>query len=61
MSSIKENFIQLIDNLSENVTADEILYHIYIKSQILKGKQQIREGKGISQAEIEEEFAKWLK
>jgi len=58
---IKENFIKMINKLPDNVTIDEILYHTYVKSQVMKGKQQLHEGKGIPDSEIEAEIEQWLK
>ncbi len=58
---IKENFIKMINKLPNNVTIDEIVYHTYVKSQIMKGKQQLQEGKGIPHSEIEAEIEQWLK
>ena len=58
---IKENFIKMLYELPDNVTIDEIVYHTYVKSQVMKGKQQLQDGKGISHLEIEAEIEQWLK
>lgn len=58
---IKENFIKMIHELPDNVTIDEVVYHTYVKSQVMKGKQQLQEGKGIPHSEIEAEIELWLK
>jgi len=58
---IKENFIKMINKLPDNVTIDEIVYHTYVKSQFMKGKQQLQEGKGIPHSEIEADIEQWLK
>ena len=58
---IKENFIKMINKLPDNVTIDEIVYHTYVKSQVMKGKQQLQKGKGIPHSEIEAEIEQWLK
>jgi hypothetical protein len=61
MTSIKPEVKQLINNLPDNVTSDELLYHVYLKTQLLNGLEQIRQGKGIRQEEIEAEIRQWLK
>lgn len=53
---IKENFIKMIHELPDNVTVDEVVYHTYVKSQVMKGKRQLQEGKGIPHSEIEAEI-----
>ena len=58
---IKDNFINMIYELPDNVTIDEIVYHTYVKSQVMKGKQQLQDGKGLSHLEIEAEIEQWLK
>ena len=58
---INENFIKMINKLPDNVTIDEIVYHTYIKFQVMKGKQQLQESKGIPHSEIEAEIEQWLK
>ena len=58
---IKENFIKMIYELPDNVTIDEIVYYTDVKSQIMKGKQHLQEGKGIPHSEIEAEIEQWLK
>ncbi len=61
MASIKHEFSQLIENLPDNISPDELLYHVYIKSQVMKGMEQVRGGKKIAQSEIEAEIEQWLK
>ena len=59
--NIKEHFTKMIYELPDNISSDEIVYHTYVKSQIMKGKKQLLEGKGIPHSEIKAEIDQWLK
>ena len=57
----KESAQQIIADLPDDVTWDEIQYRLYIKEMIDEAELEIAEGKGISHEEVEERLAKWLK
>ncbi len=64
-SNIKEKVIELIRNLPEDATLDDIMYHLHAKIKILKGFKEIDEGKFISHDQVMENvkksLEKWLK
>lgn len=57
--SLKDEVISLINNLSEYVTLEKIMYHLCIKRKILQGKEKLRQPYSYSQEEIEEMAKKW--
>jgi len=57
----KESAQQIIADLPDDATWDEIQYRLYIKEMIDEAELEIAEGKGISHEEVEERLAKWLK
>ncbi|GIN73091.1 hypothetical protein J14TS2_35660 [Bacillus sp. J14TS2] len=58
--SAKEEIIEMIKNLPENVTTDNIMEKLYERIKIESAIQQLDEGKGIDHEEVKEKFKKWL-
>jgi predicted transcriptional regulator len=56
MSSVKEEYIQLIRSLPDTVTWDDILYEMYVKLKIRRGMQDIEEGRTYSHEEVMKRF-----
>jgi hypothetical protein len=44
---------ELLDQLPEYASLEDIQYHIYVRQKIQRGLDAVREGKLISQAEVE--------
>ena len=61
MSKVKIQVIQMIKNLPEKVSVDDILGELYFKLQVDKGLQELEHGKGISHASATKRLEKWLK
>ncbi|MBI4844027.1 MAG: hypothetical protein HY809_06870 [Nitrospirae bacterium] len=60
MGDIKQQVIQMIQSLPEEVTVDDIIAELYFKLQVDAGLKELDEGKGIPHAEIEKRMSKWL-
>lgn len=58
---VKETARQLIDDLPEDVTWDEIQYRLYLRQVIDESESQIAEKQGLPQSEAEERLSQWLK
>ncbi len=60
--NIKEQVIKLIQNLPEDITLEDIQYHLFVKQKLLKAEKQIREGKTIPHEQVIERVKKkWFK
>jgi len=59
-NSIKEEVISLIKKLPDDITLDEIMYHLYVKQQISEGLQDIEKGKVYSLEEIKKLSKQWI-
>ena len=57
MSTTKEEAIQLISRLPEEVTWEDIMYRLYVKRKIEEGIKAAEEGRTISHDEVKELFA----
>lgn len=60
MKSAKEEVRELLDQLPEDSSLEDIQYHIYVRQKVQKGLEAAREGKVISQNEVEKRMTRWL-
>jgi len=60
--NIKEEVIKLIKDLPEDITLEDIQYHLFVKQKLLKAEKQISEGKTIPHEQvIDKARKKWFK
>ena len=55
-AGVKEQVIDLVRNLPDEVTVDDIMRELYFKIQVDKGLKELDEGKGIPHEEVERRF-----
>ena len=60
MAKIKEQVIQMIQALPDEVSIDDIMAELYFRLQVDIGLKELDEGKGIPHEEVEKRMAKWL-
>jgi len=48
---VKKDAINLINNLPDNVSWNDVMYHMYVRQKIERGKEAAREGKIYSSEE----------
>lgn len=61
-SLLKEEVIELIKKLPEDVTLEDIQYHLFVKQKLLTSEKQISEGKTSPHNEVMERASKkWFK
>ena len=61
MTKIKEEVIEMISNLPDEVGYDEIMAEIYFRQKVDRSMMQIEEGKVISHEETKKRMSKWIK
>ena len=60
--NIKEEVIKLIKDLPEDITLEDIQYHLFVKQKLIKAEKQISEGKTIPHEQvIDKARKKWFK
>ena len=57
----KEAVLQMIESLPEDVTLEDIQYHLYVLQAIQAGQEDIDRGAVIPHEEVVRRLAKWLK
>jgi predicted transcriptional regulator len=60
VQTAKQEVLELLRELPDDATLEDIQYHIYVKQKIAQGLADVRAGRVISQEEVEKRFARWL-
>jgi hypothetical protein len=60
MKSAKEEVRELLDQLLEDASLEDIQDQIYVRQKVQTGLDCLRGGKLISQAEVEKRMSRWL-
>lgn len=60
MATLKEEVIQLIQELPDQCTFEDIKYRLYVKEMVEEGLAQIAEGRVTPHDQVEAEVEQWL-
>jgi predicted transcriptional regulator len=60
MKTAKEEVRELLEQLPEDASLEDIQYHIYVRQKIQRGLDAASEGKILSQEEVERRMDRWL-
>ena len=60
MASAKDVARQILDSLPEDCSLQEIQYRLHVRQMVEEGRQDVRNGKVVSQEEIEQDLERWL-
>jgi hypothetical protein len=61
MTIAKQQVLDLLKDLPEQVDIDEVIYRLYLRQKLELAEQDVREGRLISHAEVVKETSKWYK
>lgn len=61
MKGVKQQVIQMIETLPEEITVDDIMAELYFRQQVDAGLRELDEGKWIPHEEVEKRLSRWLK
>ena len=59
MQPVKQEALNTIEQLPEDVDMDEIMYRLYLIEKIRKGQQAVENNQTISHEEMKKEIDKW--
>ena len=59
-NAVKDTVRQMLDRLPDDVTLEDIQYHIYVRQKVERGMRDMEEGRVHSQEEVEKWMDKWL-
>ena len=60
MLHAKKEVYQLLNQLPENISFDDIQYHIYVRQKIRRGIEDVEAGHTISEEEFDKRMTRWL-
>ena len=60
METAKDQVEQILSELPEDATLEDIQYHIYVRQKIEQGLADLDAGRVVSHAEVQQRLAKWL-
>ena len=58
--NIKDQIISFIKTLPDDITLEDIMYHLYVREKIFRGIKDADEGKKVSNEKAKEIIEKWL-
>jgi len=59
-STAKEEIRKMLDKIPDDASLEDIQYHIYVRQKVEHGLKDVKDGRTISQEEIERRMSKWL-
>ena len=59
MGTAKEEVRKILDQIPDSASFEDIHYHIYVREKIERGLEDVREGRVISQEEVERRMRQW--
>ena len=59
--TMKEIAKNVIDTMPNQSTMDEIIHALYVNAKFKNGEAEIRDGKGVSQADAKQRLQRWVK
>jgi predicted transcriptional regulator len=60
METPKQQVQDILENLPEDASLEDIQYHIYVRQKIEQGLADVAAGRVISHEEVQRRLAKWL-
>ncbi len=60
MATAKDEVRRMLERIPDESSFEDIQYHIYVREKIERGLEDIKEGRILSQEEVERRMSKWL-
>ncbi len=60
MQTAKEEVIEVLSNLPDDATLEEIQYRLYVRQKIKRGIDDIDGGRFLSQKNVEDRMKRWI-
>jgi len=60
MQSAKQEVMELLNDLPDDSTLEEIQYSLYVRQKIERGLRDVDEGRTHTQEEVEKRMKKWV-
>ena len=60
MRTVEQDVESLLNRLPDDVSVEDIQYHLYVLDKVRRGLEDARVNGTLSQEEVESRFGKWL-
>lgn len=60
MVSVKQQIRELLDRLPDDVTYEDVQYHLYVRQKVERSLQAVDEQGTVDQDQVEREMQQWL-
>ena len=60
MNTAKHEVSRMLDELPDDVSFEDIQYHIYVRQKVARGLQDAQDGRLVSHDEAERRLSKWV-
>jgi hypothetical protein len=60
MKTAKQEVQELLDQLPDDASIEDIQYHLYVRQKVHNGQRDVRDGKTLSEEDVESRLSKWL-
>ncbi|GBD95169.1 hypothetical protein BMS3Abin06_00032 [bacterium BMS3Abin06] len=61
MTITKQQVLEIVKDLPDEVDIDEIMYRLYLRQKLEAAEKDVREGRVVSHEEVVKETSKWFK
>ncbi len=59
MNTVKQEVINILNKLPDDVDIDEIMYRLYVLDSIRKGLKDVEEGRTLTSEEVKQAIDSW--
>jgi hypothetical protein len=60
MGNVKQDVESLLNKLPDDVSVEDVQYHLYVLDKVRRGLEDARLNGTLSQEEVESRFSRWL-
>jgi hypothetical protein len=60
VGTVKDEIRKMLDEIPDDASLEDIQYHIYVRQKIKRGLKDAKDGRTMSQEEVEKRMSKWL-
>ena len=60
MQNVKEQVRELLEVLPDDVSFEDLQYHLFVREKIVQGVSDLDAGRVVSENEMEQNFKRWL-
>lgn len=60
MQHAKDEIRQILDQLPDDATLDDIQYHIYVRQKIDRGLDDVAQSRLLTEPEFDQRMSRWL-